>query len=58
MPFQEVAEAHVVVFGETFQDFEQTLLDADACLDALDDDVGFSGRATLGHGTSVPYDRL
>ena len=33
---EQVAEAHVVVLGQAFQDLEDALLDAHAGLDALD----------------------
>jgi hypothetical protein len=35
---EEVAEGHVFEFGNGLEDFEQTLLETHACLDALDFD--------------------
>ncbi len=36
-PLEEVAEAHVVIFGERFEDFQDPLFDPDPRLDSLDD---------------------
>src|ERR1700723_2316883 len=38
--FEEVAEGHVVIFGEGFEDFEDSFFHADAGLDALDEEFG------------------
>lgn len=39
--FEEVAEGHVLLLGDGFEDFEEALFDADAGLDAFDfDGVG------------------
>jgi len=46
--FEKISEAKVFEFGDRFQDFEQVLFDADAGLDAFDED-----RLSC-HGTKVP----
>ena len=46
--FEKVSEAEVFEFGDGFQDFEQVFLDADAGLNALDEDW------LACHGTNVP----
>ena len=38
--FQEVAQRHVVILGESLQDFEQAFLHPDAGLNALDKQFG------------------
>jgi len=42
--FEEVAESHVVIFGEGFEDFEDSFFHADAGLDALDEQLGIVGH--------------
>jgi hypothetical protein len=47
--FEQVAEGHIVIFGERLEHFEQAFFHADAGLDALDEK-----RLSLYHGTNVP----
>lgn len=44
--FEEVAEGHVFLLRDSFEDFEEAFFDADAGLDALDFDQGGFG---VGH---------
>src|SRR5271157_121565 len=46
---QQIAEGHVVILGEGFQDFEQALLHAHPGLHSFDQELGI-----ICHGTNVP----
>src|SRR5215468_3368227 len=49
--FEQVAQRHIVIFGEPLQHFEDALLHPDARLDSFDEKPGISVR----HGTNVPW---
>ena len=56
--FEEVAEGHLVMRGESLQNPEDPPLDPDAGLNALNDGPGVTCRARI-HGTNVPrYQRV
>ena len=42
--FEDVAESHVVIFGEGFENFEDSFFDTDAGLHALDQEFGIVGH--------------
>ena len=48
--FEQVAQRHVVIFGEGLEDFEKAFFHADAGLDPLDKELRFGD-----HGTNVPW---
>ena len=48
LTFEQIAESHVFVFRESFEDFEQAFFDADAGLDTLDEEL-------VGHAEIVPW---
>src|SRR5208337_262064 len=48
--FEQIAQGHVVIFGESLEHFEQPLFHADAGLDSFDEELRF-----VYHGTNVPW---
>ncbi len=48
--FEQIAQGHVVIFGEGFEDFEQAFFHADAGLYTFDEKLRF-----IDHGTNVPW---
>ncbi len=48
--FEQVAQGHVVIFGESLEHFEKAFFHADTGLDAFDKELRF-----IEHGTNVPW---
>src|SRR5271167_3720659 len=48
--FEQVAEGHIVIFGQSLEHFEKPFLHADAGLNPLDQQLRF-----FDHGTNVPW---
>ncbi len=48
--FEQVAKGHVVIFGESLENLEQTFFHTDACLHALDKKLRI-----IDHGNNVPW---
>ena len=53
-PLEQVAESHIVNLGQSLENLEDALLQADAGLDALD----VIRHGSLYHGTNVPNRRM